>query len=146
IDVGRAGQLALAAVQRAIADRQQDVAASEQDLMLRALDLQRLFGAPVPARFAGYHAADAASAGPHDVDVAAEVAHALESSPALKALGMGVALSDIDRRVAENALHPELDFIGSIGAAGRQGTFSGALDQAVRLAPAVSAGLSFTLP
>jgi len=148
IDVGRAGQLALAAVQRAIADRQQDVAASEQDLMLRALDLQRLFGAPVPPRFAGYHAADAAGADPHDVDVAAEVGRALDSSPALKSLRMGVALSDIDVRVAENALRPQLDLNGSVGAVGRSRTAAGdAVDQVLRLqAATVSAGLVFSLP
>src|SRR6185295_2787358 len=53
IKVGRMGALEAAAVNRAIAQAQGEEASSEQLLMVRALDLQRLFGAPVPRGFPG---------------------------------------------------------------------------------------------
>src|SRR5262249_31579603 len=46
IKVGRAAPIDAAAAERAIADRQQQVVASEQGLYFRTLDLQRLFADP----------------------------------------------------------------------------------------------------
>jgi outer membrane protein TolC len=147
INVGRAGTLALAAVQRAIADRAQDVAESEQNLLLRALDLQRLFGAPAPVVFAGYRAAEIPRVGARAVDVGAAVERALDASPALNALKLGMKLSAIDRAVAQASLRPQIDFVGSVGTTGRNTELGETARQTFRMENAVwSAGLNFQMP
>jgi outer membrane protein TolC len=147
IQVGRMGVLEAAAVNRAIAQAQGEVATSEQLLMARALDLERLFGAPVPSGFGGLRAGDAPSASARDVDVDAETKHALEASPALRSLRQGLALSDIDIAVAAVSLRPQLDLTASVGRVGRNLDFSEALAQLGSNENTTwSAGLTFSLP
>jgi outer membrane protein TolC len=147
IKVGRMGQLAAAAVNRAIAQAQGEVATSEQQLMGRALDLQRLFGAPVPRGFAGLRAADVPEAAAHEVNVDAETEHALTASPALKSLRQGLALTEIDLRVALASMRPQLDFTGTVGSVGRNLAFGESLRQLVNSDDLVwSAGLTFSFP
>jgi outer membrane protein TolC len=147
IDVGRFGVLELAAVERAIAEREQEVALAEQELALRSLDLQRLFGVAPPASFAGYRASDRPNAAGHEVDIAAEVARALETSPALKSLKMGLKLTEIDLLVAEAAVRPQLDLVATAGATGRRTDLGESLSQTGNLEnPTWSAGLVFQLP
>jgi outer membrane protein TolC len=145
--VGRLGALELAAADRAIADRQQDVALAEQALVGRALDLEHLLGRPVGGDFQPYAAADSPSTAPAVIDQKAEMAHALESSPALKALKAGVASAEVDILTAESLVRPRLDFVGSVAALGRQGALGEAWEQTARLGTlAWSAGLQFALP
>jgi outer membrane protein TolC len=147
IQVGKLGELAAAAVHRAIATAQQAEASSEQALMGRALDLQRLFGAAVPAGFLGYKAADALGASKHDVDVAAETQHALEASPALKSIRMGLKLSETDLAVALDSMRPQLNFVASVSQGGRNQALAESLHQMTN--PDYidySAGLTFQLP
>jgi outer membrane protein len=147
IKVGRMGDLEAAAVRRAIAQAQLDEATAQQQLTARALDLQRLFGAAVPRAFAGFKAADAPHPAPHDVNVDDETAHALAASPALRALRSGVAASEIDVRVALDALRPQLDFAGMVGRQGRNPSAGETLRQLLRNEDTVaSAGLVFSLP
>jgi outer membrane protein len=147
IKVGRMGQLEAASVRRAIAQAQQDEAASEQQLMGRALDLQRLFGAAVPRGFVGLAAAEVPSSAAHEVNVDAETAHALEASPALKALRKGLALTEIDVQVAQSSLRPQLDFGASVGRQGRNLDVGTSLDQLGNNNDTNwSAGLTFSLP
>jgi outer membrane protein len=147
VQVGKMGDLAAAAVRRAIATAQQAEAASEQALTGRALDLQRLFGAPVPRAFVGYKAADALDATKHDLDVDAETKHALEASPALKSITMGLALTQSDVRVALDSMHPQLNFVGTIGEGGRSLDVSTSLAQMKDPANLdYSAGFTFALP
>jgi outer membrane protein len=148
IDVQRVGKLELAAVEAAIAARQQEVATGEQELVLRGLDLMRLFGRPVPPTFAGYASGERPSAGAHEVDVAADITRALQNSPALKSLKMGIGLTDIDIQVAAASVRSRLDFAGSVGVSGRDnGTLSDSLAQTSRFdRPTWSAGLIFELP
>jgi outer membrane protein TolC len=147
IKVGKLGALSAAAVKRAIAQAQQDTATSEQQLMGRALDLERLFGVPVPRGFAGLVAADLPSAAAHAIDVDAETDRALAASPALKSLQQGLALSDIDVRVALASLRPQLDLAASIGRVGRNTDLAESLRQLGRSDDNVySAGLTFSLP
>jgi outer membrane protein TolC len=147
IQVGKLGELSAAAVNRAISTAQIAEASSEQSLMGRALDLQRLFGAAVPPAFIGYKAADALDASKHDVDVAAETKHALEASPALKSIRMGLALTETDLRVARDSMRPQLNFAGSVSEGGRNHVLTTSLDQMTNLSyTEYSAGLTFQLP
>jgi outer membrane protein TolC len=147
VDVGRLGLADLAALDRAIADRQQDVALAEQTLLGRALDLERLAGRPVAATFVPAAATDRPSRPGTPPDPAAETAHALESSPQLRATRAGLALSAIDIHTAEAMLRPQLDFTGSVGTAGRRLGFGDAWTQAGRFETLNwSAGLTFQLP
>lgn len=147
VQVGRMGALEASAVNRAIAQAQGEVATSEQLLMARSLDLQRLFGAPVPTAFKGYAARDAPDASAHEVNVDAQTKHALESSPALKSLSRGLALSDIDVQVALASLRPQLDLTASVGRVGRNLDLAESLRQLTVSEDTVwSAGLTFSLP
>jgi len=147
IQVGKLGELSAAAVNRAISTAQIAEASSEQSLMGRALDLQRLFGAAVPPAFIGYKAADALDASKHDVDVAGETKHALEASPALRSIRMGLALTETDLRVARDSMRPQLNFVGSLSEGGRNHDLPTALGQMTNLSyTEYSAGLTFQLP
>jgi outer membrane protein TolC len=147
IQVGKMGELGAAAVRRAIATAQQGEASSEQALMGRALDLQRLFGAPVPRAFVGYKAGNALDASRHDVDAEAETSHALEASPALRSIRMGLALTETDLRVARDSMRPQLNFVGSVSEGGRNHSFSESLGQLTNPDyTEYSAGLTFSLP
>jgi outer membrane protein TolC len=147
IQVGKMGELGAAAVHRAIATAQQAEASSGQALMARALDLQRLFGAAVPGGFVGYKAADALSATRHDVDVGAETKHALEASPALKSIRMGLELTASDVRVALDSMRPQLNFVGSVSEGGRNHDIGTSLSQMTDPNNLeYSAGLTFQLP
>jgi outer membrane protein TolC len=60
---------------------------------------------------------------------------------------MGVKLSEIDIRVAEASLRPQLDFTGSVGSTGRQADAGEAATQTLRFENTIwSAGLIFQLP
>jgi outer membrane protein TolC len=147
IQVGKMGELGAASVNRAIATAQQAEASSEQALMGRALDLQRLFGAAVPPSFVGYKAADALLASRHDVDVDAETRHALEASPALKSIRMGLKLSETDVLVALDSMRPQLNFTASVSQGGRNQDLGESLRQMSN--PSYieySAGFNFSLP
>ncbi|HSZ81762.1 MAG TPA: TolC family protein [Polyangia bacterium] len=147
VQVGKMGDLAAAAVRRAIATAQQAETSSEQALMGRALDLQRLFGAAVPRAFVGYKAGDALDATRHDIDVDAETAHAIEASPALKSIKMGLKLTQSDVRVALDSMRPQLNFTGTLDEAGRNVDVAASLRQMKDPANLeYSAGLTFSLP
>jgi outer membrane protein len=147
VQVGKMGDLAAAAVRRAIATAQQAETSSEQALMGRALDLQRLFGAAVPRAFVGYKAGDALDATRHDLDVDAETAHAIEASPALKSIKMGLKLTQSDVRVAVDSMRPQLNFTGSLDEAGRNLDVAASLRQMKDPANLeYTAGLTFSLP
>ena len=147
VAVGKMGDLGAAAVRRAIATAQQAEATSEQALMGRALDLQRLFGAAVPRAFPGYKAADALDATAHAVDVDGETAHALEASPALKSLKMGLLLTQSDVRVAIDSMRPQLNIVGTLSEGGRNPDLGESLHQLTESQDLEgSAGLNFTLP
>lgn len=147
VEVGRLGKLEMAAVDRAIADRMQDVATAQQLMLVRALDLQRLLGRPVAADFAPPAASDEPSPAALAIDPRAETTRALESSPQLRALRSGIALSELDVRTTEALLRPRLDFVGSVGAAGRRPDLAAALEQVAGFeAPVWSAGLTFEWP
>lgn len=147
VNVGRMGALEAAAVNRAIAQAQVEVATSEQQLMARSLDLERLLGVPVPKGFAGLRTADAPTAAAHDVNVDAETERALASSPALKALRRGLALTAIDVAVAAASLRPQLDLAATVGRATRDVGFIPSLRELGNNdATAGSIGLTFSLP
>jgi outer membrane protein len=147
IQVGKMGDLQAAAVRRAIADDKQEVETSQAQLMGRSLDLLRLVGTPVPPRFAGLRASDAARTDPHDVDADAETTRALAASPALKALRTGITLSDVDVQTAAASLKPQLDFVASVGRVGRNVDTQESLRQLLDNQNTVgSAGFVFSLP
>jgi outer membrane protein TolC len=147
IQVGRMGALEAAAVNRAIAQAQVEVASSEQLLMARSLDLQRLFGTAAPTTFTGFAAGDPPNASAHEVNVDAETKHALAASPALKSIREGLALSEIDVQVATASLRPQLDLSASVGRVGRNLDFSDVLGQLGSNDNTIwSAGLTFSLP
>jgi outer membrane protein len=147
IDVGRLAPIDQAAVERAIGDRLQDVALSEQQLYFRTLDLRRLLGAPADPSQPSLAAADAPSGAVREVDAATEVRRALETNPQLRALKTGLALNAIDVQTARNTLRPRLDLSGAIGSRGRNTILSETLTQAAGLDElTLSAGLTFQMP
>jgi outer membrane protein len=144
IDVGRLAPIDQAAVERAIGDRLQDVAVSEQSLYNRALDLRRLLGAPADPSLPMLAATDAPNASARDIDVSAEVRRALETNPQLRSLKMGLQLNAIDIQTAENTVRPRLDLVGTIGSRGRNAKFPETLSQTAGLDDLTwSAGLNF---
>jgi outer membrane protein len=147
IDVGRLAPVDAAAVERAIGERMQDVLVSEQELLFSTLELRRLFGQGAEPEMAIFSANDAPQAAGRQVDVAGEVARAVESNPQLRALQLGMKLTEIDMEVARSSLRPRLDFVGQIGATGRRAQLADAIAQAVGLDDMTwSAGLQLEIP
>jgi outer membrane protein TolC len=147
IDVGRLAPIDLAAVEQAIGERMQELVLSEQALLFRTLELRQLFGLPPEPDLALYEAQEQPTASPRRIDVRAEIDRALESNPQYRALKMGMKLSEIDIQTAENALRPQLDFIGTVGSTGRRRDFTEAWEQTLGFDDFTwSAGLSFDLP
>jgi len=132
VEVGRLGLADLAAVDRAIADREQDVAVAEQTQLGRALDLEKLLGHPVQATFTPA-TPESIPTSTDAADPVQAMAHALESSPALRALRAGGQLTEIDIRTAQALLRPQLNLIASIGAAGRKDNLGDAWSQTAQL-------------
>jgi outer membrane protein len=147
IDVGRLAPIDQAAVERAIGDRLQDVAVSEQNLYGRGLDVRRLLGAPADPGQPMFTASEVPAAAPREVDVNAELRRALDGNPQLRALKMGLQLNAIDIQTALNTVRPRLDFVGTIGSRGRNPTFPETLAQTAGLDDLTwSAGLNFQAP
>lgn len=147
IDVGRLATVDAAAVERAIGQRQQDLALAEQSLFFRSLELRHLWGEPVSAHTPPLEAQDAPDATDESIDVTAAIQRALDNNPQLRALRMGAQLSQVDVQMAEDTLHPRLDFVGQVGTTGRR---VGWADSFSQLGQADSlgwaAGLTFELP
>ncbi len=149
IEVGRLAPVDAAAVERAIGERMQEVLLSEQELLFRTLELRRYFGQAVNPTDPIFAATDTPQANPGAVDSASEVTRALEMNPQLRAVKLGIALSEVDMMTARSALRPKLDFIGTVGSTGRNigGDIGDSLDQAMdRDNLGWTAGLSFALP
>jgi len=147
VDVGRLAPVDQAAVERAIGDRLQDVALSEQSLYFRTLDLWRLLGTPADPSLPMFSAAEAPSVGVQEVDAAADVKRALETNPQLRSLKTGLALTAIDVQTARDTLKPRLDFVGTLGSRGRNSNLGQTLTSATGLDELTwSAGLNFQFP
>jgi outer membrane protein TolC len=147
IGVGRLADSDAASVERAIAQRLEDMATGEQILFFRSLDLQRLFGVPVEVTSPLLIATDAPGTSAPSVDEAADVGRALEANPQLRALKLGLGLSQADVATARNTLRPRLDFVGSVGPVGWKPGLGDSVRQASGFgALAWSAGLTFELP
>jgi outer membrane protein len=146
IAVGRLADADAASVERAIAQRMEDVALGEQLLFFRSLDVQRLLGATATAG-APLAAADQPSNAASTFDESAEVSRAIDVNPQLRALKLGRRLSEIDIATARNTLRPRLDFVGSVGPVGWKTSLDDSLKQTAKLGDlAWSAGLTFELP
>jgi outer membrane protein TolC len=147
IAAGRLADADAASVERAIAQRLEDLASSEQNLYFRSLDLQRLFGTPSDANTPLLAAADTPTTIASTVEEAAEIERALAANPQLRALRLGLGLSQIDIVTARNTLRPRLDFTGSVGPVGRKAELGDALKQVGGFSELDwSAGLVFELP
>jgi outer membrane protein TolC len=147
IDVGRLAPVDAAAVERAIGERLQEVALSEQAVFFRSLELRRLFGLPTATTVAAFAAAEVPQGGPRDINIDQEVQRALEMNPQLRALRLGLQLSEVDLATAASSLRPRLDFVGRIGSTGRRPEFADALETTLGFDQATwSAGLTFDLP
>jgi outer membrane protein len=147
IEVGRLAPVDAAAVERAIGERMQEVLVSEQELLFRTLDLRRLFGQTGEPNLQIYAAQDVPQASGRTLDVAQEMAHAIESNPQLRAVALGMKLSEIDLETARSTLRPRLDFVGQVGATGRRNELPSAVAQAFGLDDMTwSAGLQLEVP
>ena len=148
IEVGRLAQSDSAAVERAIAQREEELALSELAHVNRSLDLAKLLGTWVKPEAALYSAADAPSTVAVAVDARTEIERALEGNPQLKALRLGIKLDEIDLAVARATLRPQLDFTASTGPVGRSRSGLGeATTHAARMDDFdFSAGLAFQWP
>ncbi|HEX7505730.1 MAG TPA: TolC family protein [Polyangia bacterium] len=147
IGVGRLADSDAASVERAIAQRMEEVAVGEQILFFRSLDLQRLFGVPAEVNIPILAAGDAPGTGATSVDDAAEISRAIEANPQLRALKLGLRLSQVDLDTARRTLRPRLDFTGSVGPVGYKPGLGDSVKQTAGFgALAWSAGLAFELP
>lgn len=147
IGVGRLADSDAASVERAIAQRMEELALGEQILFFRSLDLQRLFGVPAEVDTPSLVAADAPASEVMHVDEASEVSRALEANPQLRALKLGLGLSQVDLATARSTLRPKLDFTGSVGPVGFKPELGNSVKQAAGFGTlAWSAGLAFELP
>jgi outer membrane protein TolC len=147
IDAGRLAITDSASVERAIAQRREDLAVAEQNLYFRSLDLQRLFGVPGDVNLPMLAAADAPASSAPSVDPAAEIARAIEANPQLRALRLGIRLSQADIATARSTLRPKLDFTGSVGPVGRKPGLRDSLGQMAGFDNLTwSAGLAFEMP
>jgi outer membrane protein TolC len=147
IGVGRLADADAASVERAIAQRLEELATAEQNLYFRSLDLEILFGASVDANFPALAASDAPIAGPTNIDERAELSRALDANPQLRALRRGLDLSQADLAVAKNTLWPKLDLGARVGPVGRSEGFSEAVRHTTGLSDlAWSAQLTFEMP
>jgi outer membrane protein TolC len=147
IGVGRLADADAASVERAIAQREEELIMGEQDLFFRSLDLEILFGVPVHADVPLLEASDAPVSSPATIDEAAAVDRALAANPQLRALRRGLELSQADLAVARNTLRPRLDIEAKVGPVGRRERLSDALRSTGGLDDiAWSAALTFELP
>jgi outer membrane protein TolC len=147
ITVGRLADADAASVERAIAQRLEELAVGEQNLYFRSLDLEVLLGVPVEANRPSLAATDAPVAGAATIDDGAELERALVANPQLRALRRGLDLSQADLAVAKSTLKPRLDLAARVGPVGRSGSLSGSLPQASNLSGlAWMTELTFELP
>ncbi len=127
IAVGRLADADAASVERAIAQRLEELALGEQRLYFHSLDLEVLLGVPVEANRPSLAAADAPAASTASIDEASELERALAANPQLRALRRGQDLSQADLAVARNTLRPRLDIAARVGPVGRSGGLSDSL-------------------
>jgi outer membrane protein len=147
IQVGRLAPIDRAAVERAIADRQQEVVNAEQNLFFRGLVLRRLAGQPLEINMARLVAAEMPNADPLSSDAAAYLARALEHSPQLRSMKTGLELSEIDILTVQNLLKPQLDAFAQLGNRGRSLNFDEALTQVAGTDNLTwMVGLNFSMP
>lgn len=147
IAVGRLADADAASVERAIAQRLEDIATGEQLVFFRSLDVQRLLGAPAEPAGPTLSATDQPAGTAALIDESVEVGRALAMNPQLRALELGRTLSEIDIATARNTLRPRLDFLGSVGPMGWDSHAGDAIKSATKLdSVAWSAGLTFELP
>jgi outer membrane protein TolC len=146
IAVGRLADSDAASVERAIAQRQEELTTDEQILFFRSLDLRRLLGLPADVNGPLLAAADAPGTGAPHVDEAADIGRALEANPQLRALKLGQELSQADLATARSTLRPRLDFTGGVGPIGFKPGLADSIKQAAGLSALTwSAGLAFEL-
>lgn len=147
IAVGRLAEPDAAAVERAIAQRMEDLATAEQNLIYRGMDLERLFGSPALAATVRLRAADAPTTSDARIDDTAEIDRALAANPQLRALRLGMELSQIDLATARSTLRPRLDVAASVGPVGRRNGLSDTLGRMAGFDNwAGAAALTFELP
>lgn len=147
IAVGRLADADAASVERAIAQRLEELAVGEQNLAFRSLDLEVLFGVPVEADRPSLSATDAPVATATPLDEGAELERALAANPQLRALRRGLDLSQADLAVANNTLKPRLDLGARVGPVGRRSDLSDSLRHASGLSDlAWMTELTFELP
>jgi outer membrane protein TolC len=147
IAAGRLADADAASVERAIAQRQEELAIAEKNLFLRNLDLWRLFGLAPENGHPALAAMDEPSPSSANIDAQATSARAIEANPQLRALRLGLGLSELDIATARSSLRPRLDVMGSVGTLGRTTGLGASVQQATAFGDmAWSAGLAFELP
>lgn len=147
IAAGRLADADAASVERAIAQRQEELAIAEKNLFLRNLDLWRLFGLSPEHGQPTLAAIDEPSTSSASIDEQATSTRALEANPQLRALRLGQGLSELDIATARSTLRPRLDLTGSVGTLGRTAGLGASVERATAFGDmAWSAGLAFELP
>jgi len=115
IGAGRLAPVDSLAVERTIAEREEQVVIAENTLLARSIDLRRLMGMPLDAATQPFHPTDAPSVNPTPPAVGPELQAALSGSPSLRAVRADGQVRRIDVEVARNLERPDLNFAGSIG-------------------------------
>jgi outer membrane protein TolC len=147
IDAGRLSKLDAAAVERAIGERRQDVLLSEQQLLLRTLELRRLLGISSQASVRYFVATDVPKAAPAVTDAGPEIQKALDNNPQVKALREGRRLTQLEIAVARSTLLPRLDVTGEVSSTGDRGPLKETLKDAVQFdSVGWQAGFVFQMP
>jgi outer membrane protein len=144
IAAGRLAPVDSLAVERTIAEREEEVVIAENTLLARSIELRRLCGMRPDAGMQPFRPADAAAVAPAEPGVADELAVALRENPSLRAARADGQVRQIDVDVARNLSRPTLDFTGSVG---RGDVANNQYSEAVGFEKWVgSAGLVFSYP
>jgi len=144
IEAGRLAPMDSLAVERTIAEREEQVVIAENDLLARSLDLRRLMGMPLDVSTQPFAPANQPTVTPTKADLSADLRTALESNPSLRAARADGQVRQIDVEAARNLERPQLDFLGSIGRGDiARDNYSDSTDFAEWVG---SAGLRFTYP
>jgi outer membrane protein len=147
VGVGRSAPSDAAAVERAIAERRQDVLVAEDAVYFRGLELLRLLGTPAPVEFVRLVARDGPPTAVPIPDIGVQVARALEVNPQLRAVKLGIARSSIDVQSARSNALPQLDLTAHLGGAAEGAPWQQALRRALGLEDiSWSVGLNLQLP
>jgi outer membrane protein TolC len=117
ITAGRLAPVDALAVERTIAQREEEVVIAENALLARSIEIRRLIGTPMDASTQPFGPADAPTVVPSEPDVSAQIRAALAENPSLRAARADGHVRQIDVDISRNLERPMLDLAADLGRA-----------------------------